>query len=79
MRGQKIGVTDEILIQCKKEFSCLALFSKFNIINYSQLTDKIFIIKIEDYDNVFSLSRRLFETGKVEFSHPNFIKERKKR
>ncbi|MEA1892384.1 MAG: hypothetical protein U9N33_06685 [Campylobacterota bacterium] len=77
--GQQVGIKDEILVQCKKGISCSSLFIKFNIMNYSKLTDKIFIIKVADYDNIFSLSRKLFESGDVEFAHPNFIKERKKR
>jgi hypothetical protein len=77
--GQKIGITDEILIQCKEGVSCLKLFNKMSITNYSKLTDKIFIVKVEDYDNIFSLSRELYESGEVEFAHPNFIQEKKRR
>ncbi|MCF6330591.1 MAG: hypothetical protein L3I99_03475 [Sulfurimonas sp.] len=78
-QGHKIGVTDDILVQCKDGVSCSKLLNKFNLINYSKLTDKIFIIKIKDYDNIFSISRKLFESGDVEFAHPNFIQEKRKR
>ncbi len=78
-QGKKIGITDDILVQCRDGVSCPNLLNDFNLVNYSKLTDKIFIIKIEDYDNIFSISRKLFESGDVEFAHPNFIKERRKR
>ncbi len=77
--GQKVGITDDILVQCKEEVNCTQLLNQFNLTNYTKLTDKIFIIKIQDYDNIFSVSRALFESQKVKFAHPNFIKERKQR
>ncbi len=78
-QGYKIGITDDILVQCKDGVSCSKLLNKFNLMNYSKLTNKIFIIKIEDYDNIFSISRKLFESGDVEFAHPNFIQEKRRR
>ncbi len=77
--GQKIGISNEILVQCKEGINCAKLLNSFNLRNYSKLTDKIFIVKIEDYDSIFSMSRKLFESTHVEFAHPNFIKERKRR
>ncbi len=77
--GQKIGITDEILVKCKANVDCKDLLKQFNQLNVSKLTDTIFIVKIENFDTIFSLSRALYESGKVEFAHPNFIKERKLR
>ena len=77
--GQKVGITDEILVQCKEGISCSKLLHDFNLKSYSKLTDRIFIVKIEDYDSIFDISRKLFESGNVEFAHPNFIKERQRR
>ena len=77
--GKKIGVTDQLLVQCKASVDCPKLLDTFNLLNYSKLSDKIFIVKITNGDNVFSVSRALFESQKVEFAHPNFIKERRKR
>ena len=77
--GQKIGITDEILVQCKSGVDCSSFLAKLNLTNVSNLTEKIFVIKVTDYDRIFSLSRALFESGSVEFAHPNFVKERKLR
>ena len=79
MSGNKVGITDELLVQCKELVNCPKLLDKFNLLNYSKLSDKIFIVKVENGDNIFSISRALFETEKVEFAHPNFIKERRQR
>lgn len=77
--GQKVGITDEILVKCKAGVDCKALLSKFNLNDVSNVTDTILLVKIKDYDNIFLLSRELFETGKMEFAHPNFIKQRRLR
>ena len=77
--GKKIGVTDQLLIQCKKSIDCPKLLATFNLSNYSRLSDKIFVVKVENGDNIFSVSRAIFETNKVEFAHPDFTKERRKR
>jgi hypothetical protein len=74
--GQKVGITNDILVKCKVGVNCEDLFSQFNQANVSKLTDTIFVIKVENYDQIFSLSRDLYNSGKVEFAHPNFIKER---
>lgn len=79
VQGQKIGITDEILVECKDGVNCSKLLSSYNLVNYSNLTDKILIVKIDDYDNIFAISRKLFESGDVKYAHPNFIKERKRR
>ena len=77
--GKKVGVTNQLLVQCKASVHCPNLLNTFNLLNYSKLSDKIFVVKITNGDNVFSVSRALYESQKVEFAHPNFIKERKKR
>ena len=79
LTGNKVGITDQVLVQCSESVNCPELLDNFNLSNYSKLSDKIFVVKIENGDNVFSISRLLFESTKVEFAHPNFIKERKRR
>lgn len=77
--GQRIGITDEILIQCKVGIDCRTLLNQFGLDDVSNVTDRIFLIKVKDYDNIFLLSRELYESNKVEFAHPNFVKERRLR
>lgn len=77
--GQKVGITDDILVQCNEGVDCPSVLNQFNLTDYKKLTDKIFVVKIQDYDNIFSVSRALFESKKVKFAHPNFIKERQRR
>ena len=77
--GKKVGVTDQLLVQCKETVHCPKLLETFNLSNYSKLSDKIYVVKIENGDSIFSVSRALFESKKVVFAHPNFIKKKRKR
>ncbi len=78
-KGKKVGIRDQILVQCKENIDCEKLLKSYKLFNYRKITQKIFVVKIENYDEIFLLSRKLFESGDVQFAHPNFIKERKKR
>ena len=77
--GNKVGVTDQLLVQCSKSINCPELLDTFDLLNYSKLSDTIFIVTIENGDDIFSVSKSLFESKKVEFAHPNFIKEKRRR
>ncbi len=77
--GKKVGVTNQLLVKCKELVNCPMLLDTFNLLNYSKLSDTIFIVTIKKGGNVFSVSRTLFESTEVEFAHPNFVKERRKR
>jgi len=79
INGQKLGITDEILVKCKDDVDCKSLLSKFSLTDVTNLTDTIYLVKIKDYDTIFSTSRELFESGDVEFAHPNFIQEKRRR
>ncbi|MEA3315295.1 MAG: hypothetical protein U9Q30_05510 [Campylobacterota bacterium] len=74
--GIKIGTTDEILVKCKVDVDCKKLLNRFNIQSSKNLTTNILIVKVTNSSDVFSISRKLFETGLVEYAHPNFIKKR---
>lgn len=77
--GKRVGITDEILVKCKEDVDCKSLLEQFGLYDATSLTKQIMIVKVQDYDQIFDLSRRLFESGKVDFAHPNFTKERKLR
>ena len=77
--GQKVGITDQIILKCKENVDCMNLLSQFQQTNVSKITDTIYVVKVTNYDEIFSLSRDIYNSGEVEFAHPNFIRERKLR
>lgn len=78
-KGKKIGITDEILVECEAGVDCIALLNQFGLNDISKITDTIFVAKTKKFDDIFTISRGLFESKKVKFAHPNFVKERRLR
>jgi len=76
--GKSIGVSNKILVQCKKDTNCPKLLEYFNLSNFTKLSNDIYKVTVEN-NNVFDMSKMIFETGKVEFAHPDFTKKRIKR
>lgn len=77
--GKKIGVTNEIIFQCKESIDCLSLVEKYKLANLSKLSDSLYIVTIEEGANIFTIAQHLHEEKGVEFANPNFIKERRRR
>jgi len=77
--GKKIGVTDEIIFQFVDGNSSMDILKKYNITKIDKLSDKLYLIKVPKKQDIFELSQRLYEEKSIEFAHPNFIKERKRR
>lgn len=78
-RGNEVGVTNEILIECADESQCHKLFTKYGITQSSQLSTTLYLLKTPQNKNPFDLSRELHGEGGVTLSHPNFIRKKERR
>ena len=77
--GKKIGVKDEIIVQCKEGISCRENLGKYPVGEVSRLSDRMLLVKVPKDENIFELSQKLYEDDSIAFAHPNFIKERSRR
>lgn len=77
--GNKVGVTDKIIIECKSGIECTAILNTHGYMNVSKLSDKLFIITINEGENIFEVSRKLYNDKDIKLAHPNFIKTKKRR
>ncbi len=73
------GVTDEIIVQCKEAKNCLETLEDLKFNNVSRLSKVLFLIKIPNVDNIFEISRKLYENPAIVLAHPNFVKKRERR
>lgn len=78
-RGQTVGVTQDILVECKEGVECRKVLSEYEMLEVRSLTDSIYIVTIAKDQNVFVMSQKLYENSNVKMAHPNFIKEKKRR
>lgn len=77
--GRKLGVKNEILLQCVVAKGCKEVLAKYELDSVSALSDKIFLVKVSEDKNVFEMSQKLYEDEAIEIAHPNFIKTKKRR
>jgi hypothetical protein len=77
--GHKVGVTDEILVQCSASKDCEKVLEKYKLSAVSRLSDEIFLVKITKDKNIFEISQKLYEDANITSAHPNFLKTKKRR
>ncbi|MCH9741354.1 MAG: hypothetical protein K0U38_11040 [Epsilonproteobacteria bacterium] len=77
--GHKVGVTNEILVQCKADVDCTKVLSKYETLSVSNLSDTILLVTVATEKNVFEVSQTLYNDADIEVAHPNFIKEKVRR
>jgi hypothetical protein len=77
--GKKIGVDDKIILKCKVDRVCEESLKKYNIKEIERLSDTLYLVTIAPKEDIFKLSQELYRDESIEFAHPNFIKERKRR
>ena len=69
--------TGEILVHPKNGFSITSIISKslsnLSIQSLSEYGD--FVLRVEDNSNVLAVANLIYESGLVEYAHPNFIAE----
>ncbi len=78
-QGKKIGVDDKIIVKCKIDKSCKENIKKYNIKEIEKLSDTLYLVTIAPKEDIFRLSQELYRDDSIEFAHPNFTKERKRR
>ena len=77
--GHKVGVRDEILVECEDGVECKKLLLSYNVKKVSSLSKKLFIVKIFDNENIFEVSQKLYNDNKIKLAHPNFMRQKKRR
>jgi hypothetical protein len=77
--GHKIGVKNDILVECNEKIDCREVLAKYETVSLNALTDTIFLVKISKDKNVFEFSQKLYEDTDIKIAHPNFRKEKRRR
>jgi hypothetical protein len=78
-RGEKVGVTDEILVKCKADRDCYDVIKKYNFKEIKKINSFLFKVKVKDDKDVFRISRELYEDENIAIAHPNFTRKIKRR
>jgi len=77
--GHKVGVKNDILVECNEGVNCENILSSYSLLSMSALSDTIFIVTIAKGENVFKFSQKLYSDAKIKLAHPNFRKNKRRR
>ncbi len=78
-KGHKVGVKDDILVECKEGVKCQEVLSKYEVGSITALNETVFLVKVAKGQNLFELSQKLYEDDDIAIAHPNFRKEKRRR
>lgn len=78
-QGHKIGVKNDILVECNADVNCIEVLNKYNTLSITPVTDTIFLVKIAKEKNIFEFSQKLYKDSNIKIAHPNFRKEKRRR
>jgi len=77
--GRTIGIRNDILVECQDSVDCTEVLSKYDTISISQLSDKIFIVKIAKEKNIFEFAQKLYSDKNIKIAHPNIRQNKRRR
>ena len=77
--GKRVGVRDDILVECVEGKDCKEVLSKYETTEISQLTDSIYIVKISSDKNIFEFAQKLYGDSNIKIAHPNLRKSKSRR
>ncbi len=76
---KKIKFKNEIIVQCEENMPCLKDIQKLGLKDISKLSSNVYLVKLNDKQNIFEFSQKLYTLSSVGVAHPNFIKKRRYR
>jgi len=74
--GNKIGVKNDILVECVDDVNCSKVLTKYDILSFKNITDTIYLLQIDKSKNIFEFTQKLYLDNDIKIAHPNFRKER---
>lgn len=77
--GKRIGINDKIILKCINASTCNATLSKYSLKEINFINSTLLVATIFEGDDVFQISRILYEDDNIEFSKPNILQKVQRR
>lgn len=78
-KGHKVGVSNEIIVKCISSVNCSEKLKELNFTDISNLTSTLYLVKVDNSDEIFTIAQSLYQNENIEFAIPNFLKKRERR
>ena len=78
-KDELLGVNNRILVSLKDSSKENILLKEFNLTKVKDFGNSLILVELEDKSRTLEVSSQIYNLDYVEFAHPDFLKERKKR
>ena len=77
--SQIVGVSNSIIAKCLNTSECERVIKKYTTLKFTLISKNIYLIYLQNQDEIFDISVKLYEEGCFLYVQPNFYKEKKLR
>ncbi len=74
-----VGVDNTIIAKCLQQNDCISVINKYTNLRYKIISKDTYIISVDNQEEVFDMSVKLYEEGCFKYAHPNFYRQRELR
>ena len=74
-----IGVDNTIIAKCLQQKDCISVINKYTNLRYKTISKDTYLISVDNQEEVFTMSVKLYEEGCFKYAHPNFYRQRELR
>lgn len=78
-QGQTLGVTNRIILKFTEDADIQAIFSAYKLTLHKDLKNNMYSVITQSAEGVVDLSNALYELPEVEYAHPDFYIQLKRR
>lgn len=74
-----VGVDNTIIAKCFKQNDCEVILKQYSNLTYKTISKNTYIITVDNQEDVFTMSVKLYEEECFKYAHPNFYRDRELR
>ena len=74
-----LGVTNRLIVKFKSLKNNEDILERFNLVMVKNIYANVYLFKLDDNSKTLDVANELYKLERVEYAHPNFIREVKKR
>ncbi len=74
--GEILKFKNELIVNCKKDSDCLSDIKKTGLTQVFKISKNFYFVKLDENQNIFNFSQKLYDLSSVKSAQPNFVKER---
>lgn len=73
--GKNIKFKNQIIVKCNDNAYCEDDFSDLNLTSYKKIFNNMYLIKLENGEDIFEYCQKLYEKDDIKEAHPNLVRK----